>query len=182
MRSGVPDDSSKPRGALRTLLGWSGQAALVLAAYFAITAWQERGLLEAESTAPPFVLKTLAGEPANLEAFRGKRVLLHFWATWCGVCRQEFDALNAVSGSLDNDEILLSIVSDAEDPAALARFVRAEGLSYPVLLGTETTLRDYNVHAFPTNYFLDATGRVRDHTVGLSTRWGLSARLGWARR
>lgn len=152
------------------------------AVYFGITSWRERGLLEAERAAPPFSLSDLEGGTVALEQYRGKRVLLHFWATWCGVCRREFDALNAVQHSLTNDEVLVSIVADAEDPVAVREFAREHGLAYPVLLAEESTLRDYKIGAFPTNYFLDANGQVRDRTVGMSTRWALSARLDWARR
>jgi peroxiredoxin len=173
-----PETPARPPSRLRR---WALDLALVSGLYLAITGWQERHLLDDRIEAPGFSLRTLSGESVALPDFRGKRVLLHFWATWCGVCRREFGALNAVHAALDADEVLLSVVADSDDPEAVRRVVADEGIAYPVLLGTNDVVAAYRVKAFPTNYFIDANGRISDQTVGMSSRLGLSRRLGCAR-
>ncbi|HEX2736107.1 MAG TPA: TlpA disulfide reductase family protein [Polyangiaceae bacterium] len=159
---------------------WATQIALVLLVYFGVTRWQQSGLLTRGVHAPDFTLRTPTGDQVSLDAYRGKTVLVHFWATWCGVCRQEFGMLNRVHDALGADSVLLSIVEDGDNPD-LRRFIDEQGIRYPVLLGTSKLLRDYKVGAFPTNYFIDSSGNVQDHTVGLSTEWTTRARLGCTR-
>lgn len=167
----------------RRWLSWLLQALVVALIYFAASSWRSASLLptDGEQTAPELRLQGLDGQQYSLSELRGKRVQLHFWATWCGVCRQEFGALNAVHAGLDSDEVLLSVVADSEDTAALQSFIREHGINYPVLLGNADAIRAYRVEAFPTNYYLDAAGKIRGTDVGLSTRWGMSQRLGCAR-
>lgn len=157
------------------------EIALFVGAYLAITSYQERHLLQKNSDAPSFALASLDGRDVSLDSLRGKRVLLHFWATWCGVCRQEFGALNAVKRGLGSDEALVTIVADADDADRIRDFVAKEHIEYPVLLGTDGVVRAFRVNAFPTNYFLDKAGRIAGHTIGMSTRVSLTARLALAR-
>lgn len=149
--------------------------------YWGLTSWQTGGLLQSGIAAPALQLSTLAGQSISLQNLRGKRVMLHFWATWCGVCRQEHDALNAVQDSLGPDEVLLSVVLDVDD-AEPVRIAMQEGkIRYPVLIGTDQVQRDYKVSAFPTNYYVDTEGIISANGVGMSTRWGMNTHLGCAR-
>ncbi len=178
---GKPTTPRKPTSLGRRLLRWSLELGALGLCFTLLSAWQTRNLLESTS-APSFELTSLQGSRVNLESFRGKTVLIHFWATWCGVCRQEFSALNHLHNHLDPNEALLSIVADTEDPAALAAFVRENAIEYPVLLATPEVLAAYQVSAFPTNYYLDSEGTIQDSTVGLSNRFAMSARLGCSKR
>ncbi len=158
------------------------EALLVLFVFWGISTWQTRNLLGGDGkAAPPFTLADLQGNEVRLVALEGKTVLLHFWATWCGVCRQEFSALNSIYDALDTDEVLLTVVADAEDPGRIERFVKEHGIRYPVLLGTNDVLERFRVSAFPTNYYLDESGRIVGSAVGLSNRWAMRARLGCAK-
>ena len=178
MAGSTSTPTRKPLG--RRALRWALEAAIVIGVYLAISAYQERNLVD-DTRAPRFTLRNLDGHQVRLEQLAGKRVLLHFWATWCGVCRREFGALNAIYSDLDDDEVLLSIVADSDDPAAVRRFVAEHDIRYPVLLATTGVLESYRVSAFPTSYYLDPQGKVVDSTVGMSTRWAMAARLGCAR-
>jgi len=155
---------------------------VVVAVYLAISSWQERRLVRTSERAPSFTLESLDGRSVSLESLRGKRVLVHFWATWCGVCRREFDALNAVNRRLEPDEALLTVVADADDRNRIRSFVTEHGIEYPVLLGTDAVIRAFHVDMFPTNYYVDGTGVIASHTIGMSTRVALASRLGCTKR
>lgn len=164
----------RARGVLRALL----EVGLVVGLYFGLSAFQERHLLRAHASAPSFELSTLDGQRVSLGSLRGKRVALHFWATWCSVCRREQGALNAVSTSLAGDEALYTIVADSDDPERIRRFVAEEKIHYPVLLATGDVLAAFHVAAFPTTYYVNRDGTVGGHTVGMSTRYAIRARMG----
>ena len=155
---------------------WAGQLALVVGLVVGVSAYQTRHHLRREP-APDFTLRDLAGNSRSLSQQRGKKVLIHFFATWCGVCRAELPSLRGLSQNLGPNETLLAIVEDSDDVEAVRRFAREHELSYPILLGTRETLRAYRVSSFPTNYYVDGDGSIRASTVGLSTRLGMALRL-----
>ena len=154
----------------------AGQLALVVGLIVGISAYQTRHHLGREP-APDFTLQNLAGSSISLSQQRGKKVLLHFFATWCGVCRAELPSLRGLSQNLGPNETLLAIVEDSADVEAVRRFAREHELSYPILLGTRETLRAYRVGSFPTNYYVNGDGSVQGSTVGLSTRLSMAFRL-----
>lgn len=169
----------KPLGS--RILRWVAQAALLVAIVVVVSLWQTRKHLGDRAPAPDFSLRKLDGGEVRLADLRGKRVLVHFWATWCGVCKLEPGALNAVHDRLGPDEALLSIVANPEDEAEIRSFVATHELRYPVLLADDAVLRAYRVGAFPTNYFIAPDGTVSSSSVGLTTRFGLFARMSWAK-
>jgi thiol-disulfide isomerase/thioredoxin len=157
---------------------WAMEIAALVGFYLALTAYQERYLLHAHTAAPSFELTALDGRKVSLESLRSKRVALQFWATWCGVCRREEGALNAVAKGLEPDEALYAVVADSDDVEKVRDFVAREHIEYPVLLGTGDVLAAYHVQAFPTTYYVDAQGRIGSRTVGMGTRYSMRARLG----
>lgn len=158
------------------------QLLIALSVFFAVSHWQTRRLLPAgDAPAPDFTLSTIEGRSVRLSDYEGKTVLLHFWATWCGVCRHEVGALNDLLESLDEDQVLLTVAADGDDVEAVRRFVEERGVRYPVLLGNDAIIDAYRITMFPTNYFLDPSGRISASTTGMSTRWAMRARMGCAR-
>jgi peroxiredoxin len=150
----------------------------VLALWLGITAYQTRNHFPAgAAAAPAFTLTDLAGRSVSLTEYKGRKVVLHFFATWCGVCKAELPSVRAVQRGLDEDEALLAIVADGEDPERVRRFATEHELTYPVLLATDEVLRAYAVDRFPTNYYLNGDGSVSASTAGLSTWLGMKARL-----
>jgi thiol-disulfide isomerase/thioredoxin len=154
----------------------AGQLALVVGLLVGVSAYQTRRHLGRE-LAPEITLRDLAGKSLSLSQYRGKKVLIHFFATWCGVCRAELPSLRGLSQNLGPNEVLLAIVEDSDDLEAVRRFAREHELSYPILLGTQDTLRAYRVSSFPTNYYVNGDGSIQASTVGLSTRLGMALRL-----
>lgn len=160
---------------------WASQVLIVVALYATVSAWRSRDALptNGQAQAPDFELQTLEGRPVRLRDLRGKAVLLHFWAPWCGVCKLEVPMLKALHEGLERDQVLLAIASS--DPDDVRRFAAERELPYPVLLASDGVSADYRVTAFPTNYVIDPEGYVVSHTVGLSTRVGLRTRMGLAK-
>lgn len=159
---------------------WVLEALVLALVYWSVTQFQTRGLLAVGEPAPSLDLRDVDGRQASLKDFKGKTVLLHFWATWCGVCVQEFPMLRDFQAALPKNTVLLSVVEDG-DNENLQAFLLKNQLNYPVLLGTSEVIRRFKVNAYPTNYFIDANGIVRGRSIGLSTQWGLKSRVGCAR-
>ena len=114
--------------------------------------------------APDLALTDLDGRPHRLADYRGRRVLLNFWATWCGPCLQEMPALVKAQANVgENGAIVVGIAMD--DPAQVRAFLASHPLNYPVLLGRldspSTSLQLGNVgELLPYSVLLDENGRV----------------------
>jgi thiol-disulfide isomerase/thioredoxin len=177
---GAPTADASKQSALRKTLGWLIRFAVFAFIYVAISSWQNSDHVPEGKAAPGFTLSSLDGQSVSLEQYRGKSVLLHFWATWCGVCRQEFSMLNRLQQSLGDDAVLLTVVADSDNPE-LDAFVREQDIHYPVLKATPKLLAGYKVKAYPTNYFIAPDGTIASSSVGMSTEWASRARLSCAR-
>jgi thiol-disulfide isomerase/thioredoxin len=154
---------------------------LMLLVVYGIFAWKARHLLPGDGRFMPMAhFTTLDGKRVQLDDFLGKRVSLHFWATWCSTCSYEHGTLNAVHAGLADDEVLLSVVADGKDVAKVRKVIAERGIEYPVLLTDRATLDAFKISQFPTNYYLDAKGRLTDGDVGMSSRWGMRWRLNCA--
>lgn len=163
------------------LLRFAGEVALVLLVVGAVQGWRGRDLVADGTPAPDLALRDLQGNLHRLSDYRGRPVMLHFWATWCGVCRQEFGALNAVEAAR-GDALLLAVAEDGDDGAALRSFVKERGLTYPVLRGSDSVSREWGITVFPTSFYLDREGRIVTHQMGMTTRWSMQFWLWWAGR
>ncbi len=177
-----PNLTPAARSTSQKLRRWVLELGVVGLIYLGIVHFQTSGLLSSGEPAPDFSLRSLSGQRVQLKDYRGKKVLLHFWATWCGACKREISMLKAMQESLPEDVVLLSVVADgnADGTERIEQFVRKHQLNYPVLLPDKDLLRRFKVNAFPTNYVIDSSGRIQGRTVGLTTRWGLKSRLGCA--
>lgn len=151
------------------------QVLAVLGIWLAASAYQTRR--HVAGRAPDFTLTDLSGRRVALHDYRNQKVVLHFFATWCGVCKAELPSVRRLQASLGKDEVLLAIAEDSDDPAALRRFAADHELRYPILLGTREVLSAYGVDRFPTNYYLNGDGSVNSSTSGLSTLIGMRFRL-----
>lgn len=147
-------------------------ALIVISAVWYITGQQETSLPtvgEVNRPAPAFVLPVLQGEDFRLEDYKGKVVLVNFWATWCEPCREETPALQAayedlheqgleiVGINLTNDEI-----SQGKGEKEISAFVNQYGVTYPIALDTEGDVANaFRIYPIPTSYFIDREGNIR---------------------
>lgn len=113
---------------------------------------------------PALILPDLEGHPHTLRDYRGRRLLLNFWASWCGPCLDEMPALNQVQKKFgDHGAIVLGIAMD--EPNRVRAFLAAHPVSYPILLGqleapsTSLQLGDKR-EILPFSVLIDANGRI----------------------
>lgn len=135
------------------------------------TPGNESGELKGRA-APEFSLETLDGKTLRLADFRGKAVLLNFWATWCQPCKIEmpwFEELQRQYGSAG-----LQVVGIAMDDAPkedISKFAKEMGVNYPILLGKESVGDAYGgVQFLPSTFFIDRDGKIVDRIFGLRSR------------
>ena len=122
--------------------------------------------------APDFTLVSLDGNKVKLSDYRGKAVLLNFWATWCSPCKVEMPWFADLQKQYGPDGLaVLGIAMDDSKPDAIAKFASEMGVNYPVLLGTDKVSDDYgDVQYLPTTFYIGRNGVVLDKMVGLGDR------------
>ena len=120
--------------------------------------------------APDFTLKTLEGAELTLSQMKGKVVLLDFWATWCGPCREAIPHLVQLYKSYhDKGFELMGMSMDKGDPQVVRRFVKSMDIPYPILMAPEEMARNFGVTALPTTILIDKEGKVRDKIIGFNS-------------
>jgi thiol-disulfide isomerase/thioredoxin len=118
--------------------------------------------------APDFQLTTLEGKPLSLADYKGKVVLLNFWATWCGPCRAEVPDLVELQSKYKDQLQIIGLVVDDDDQDAVKKFVSEVGINYPVALATDAVRMQYGgIAALPTLFVLNAEERVVQKHEGL---------------
>ncbi|MCL4302068.1 MAG: TlpA family protein disulfide reductase [Anaerolineae bacterium] len=128
-------------------------------------------------SAPDFELKNLAGETIRLSDFKGKPLLLNFWATWCGPCRAEFPDLQSVA--VEHKLVIIGINMTTNDtPSQVPAFVAEFGVTFPIVLDeTSEVSRAYQVTGLPTSIFIDRDGIVREVRLGAINKAYIEAML-----
>lgn len=112
--------------------------------------------------APDFVLKSMSGDNLRLSEYRGEVVLLNFWATWCGPCRQEMALLDEMYNRYKKVGFAMLGVNLDKDIGDAADVALAHNISYPVLFDTKREVsRLYGVDDMPVTVLIDRTGVVR---------------------
>jgi thiol-disulfide isomerase/thioredoxin len=126
--------------------------------------------------APDFSLVTLDGEATSLVDFRGKAVVLNFWATWCGPCKIEMPWLIELQKQYGPQGLqVLGVALDDADTKDIAKFAQDMDVDYPILVGKEGERESIanaygGVEFLPETFYLDRDGKILDKTFGLMKR------------
>ena len=147
------------------------EAAVVVAVFFGLSAWNSRNAISGPAPAVEGV--SLTGQPLSLAALGGEATLVHFWATWCGVCSAEKGTIERLAGG----RRIITVAEDSGTAAQLTAYMKREGLTFPVLIDDGRLARAYGVSAYPTTFVVGKSGLIRFAEVGYSTELGLRARL-----
>jgi thiol-disulfide isomerase/thioredoxin len=141
---------------------------------FALT-FAALALLRAEpvaaAPAPEWKLKDVDGNVITSEQFKGKVVVMDFWATWCGPCRMEIPGYIALQKKYGKDGLVIIGVSCDQDKHAaqtVKDFVKKQGMNYQVVMGDEDVQTAFGgMDAIPTTFIIDRQGQIRDRKVGV---------------
>ena len=121
-------------------------------------------------TAPDFALKDADGKLVHLSDYRGKVVILDFWATWCGPCKIEIPwFMEMQRKNRDKGFEVLGVAMDDEGWEAVKPFAQQMGINYRLVMGNDQTAQMYGgVDALPTTFLLDRAGKIAAVHVGLT--------------
>ena len=128
----------------------------------------ERHVVKVGDEAPDFRLRDLDGNVTSLSQFRGKVVLLNFWATWCGPCRVEMPAMEQLYRTFSRREFqILAVSTDTQGVAVTRPFQQKTGLTFPILHDTDMQIGlTYGARSLPMTLMVDRQGIVRQKIFG----------------
>lgn len=117
---------------------------------------------------PDFTLTNLDGKEVSLSDYRGKTVIINFWATWCHWCDIEMPDLNKVH--MENEDIVVLAVNVMEEEGKVREYIEDGGYEFEVVLDTDGKIAsDYLVNGLPNSYFVDKDGILQFIKVGMIT-------------
>jgi len=141
-----------------------------------------RNGIEIGKSAPDFELTKLDGTNVKLSDLKGKKVILNFWATWCGPCQQEMPDMEAFyKEHKENVEILAVNYTPSEKGGGeekVSNFAKEKGITFPILLDKNIDVTTaYKVITIPTSYFIDTKGVIQDKFIGPMTQKEMEKRV-----
>ena len=119
--------------------------------------------------APDFTLQSLDGKTMRLSDFRGKAVLLNFWATWCGPCKIEMPWFVELQNQYASQGFqIVGVAMDDASKEDISKFAKDMGVNYPILIGKESVGDEYGgVPALPETFLIGRDGKIVDKILGL---------------
>jgi peroxiredoxin len=127
------------------------------------------------SRAPGFTLRTLDGTTVSLNQFRGKKVILNFWASWCTPCKIELPHLQEIWEKYKNssDVTVLTVAGSESVESDIRSYISSKGYTFPVCLDeTESTFNGYDLTSIPKTFFIDKNGVIKKVQLGMFTSPG----------
>jgi thiol-disulfide isomerase/thioredoxin len=118
--------------------------------------------------APAWKLKDVEGNPVTSDQFKGKVVVLDFWATWCPPCKAEIPGYIELQKKYAAEGLVFVGVSVDEDgPEVVKKFIKEHGINYPVVMFSEGVVNAYGpIEGYPTTFIIDRDGKIRDKKLG----------------
>lgn len=121
-----------------------------------------------KTKAPDFTLKDFDGNNVSLSDFRGKKVFLNFWATWCPPCKAEMPDIEKIyQENKDDKDFVIIAVDLGEDEETVKNFIDQNKYNFKILLDTDQSVgAQYNITAIPTSFFIDRDGNITNMRRG----------------
>ncbi|MDO8990583.1 MAG: protein disulfide oxidoreductase [Sideroxyarcus sp.] len=153
--------------------GYAFNVLLFVVVIVGVRTWQQRDMVS--GAAPELHGVTLAGLPYKLPARPAQPVLVHFWATWCPVCRAEQGSIAAIA---QDDPNVITIAMQSGKPEEVVRYMKEQGVEFPVVNDPDGAISSaWGVHAVPASFIIAPDGNIRFVEVGYTTGMGLRLRL-----
>ena len=142
--------------------------AVVLVALASGVAWSMGSRVPVVGTAvEDFQLVDLSGKMQSLSQYRGKIVLLNFWATWCKPCTTEMPAMQTIYDKLRDKGFVVLAINELEDDAKVREHIKQYGHTFPVLMDRDNKVANqFGVFGLPVSVFIDQEGRVQEYIKG----------------
>lgn len=132
-----------------------------------ITSGESEVGLEVGNIAPDFELQTLNGETVKLSDYRGEKVMINFWATWCPPCRAEMPDMEEFYQDKDIVILAVNLTETENNLQQVEDFINEHGLTFPILLDEEIEVAEqYMIQPIPTSYMINSNGVVSFKAFG----------------
>ncbi|MGC9386394.1 MAG: protein disulfide oxidoreductase [Hydrogenovibrio sp.] len=173
-----PDDSQAPQPTKLTQRKWFKNVIFLiflLGIYLALRPFMQGDVIQ--GAAPLFESESITGQPIRLADYRGKPVVVHFWATWCPICKLEGGTIEAIS----KDYPVINIATQSLDNAGLLAYADENNLNPEQIVNdfSGQLMQAYGARAVPATFIIDSDGQIAFVEVGYTTSLGLRARLWW---
>jgi peroxiredoxin len=127
----------------------------------------ERVMLKIGDPPPSFTLQDLEGKMVTPADFKGKAVVMHFWADWCTYCLEEMPVLDGLYRQYRDRGLMIYAVNVGQGRDAAKAFVQKMKVAYPVLLDSDSrTAKSYGVLGLPRTFFIDRKGNIKYKLLG----------------
>ena len=151
---------------------YSLEIIFILIIFIAVKSFLQRNLIE--GVVPPLDGILLNGQTFNIQSHQGQPILLHFWATWCSICKMEENSISAIS----EDYKVVTIAMNSGTDQDIKDYLEEREVNFPVMVDEYGEVaKRFGVRGVPTSFVIDSQGNIDFTEVGYTTNWGLRLRL-----
>lgn len=154
---------------------WLFELTLIFIVLFSVRLWVQRDVIS--GVAPNISYVMIDGEHFDLYQYKKRPVLIHFWATWCPVCKLEQSSIESIS----EDFPVITVAMQSGSNEELNQFMKNENLSFKVINDEGAILsRRYKIKGVPVSFIVSKNNEIKFTEVGYTSELGLRIRLWWA--
>ncbi len=154
----------------RAFLAWLLIFSFCTGAVFSLSGCSKGEKEPFSALAPDFSLKSFDGREITLSQLKGKVVLLDFWATWCGPCKESIPhMIQLYKNYRESGFELVGMNIEKGDSETVRRFIASMEIPYPVVMAPENVVNSYRVSGIPAAFLIDKEGKIRERMLGFSS-------------
>jgi len=132
---------------------------------------------QTREASPPFAVRDHTGKMVVLEKHRGKVLLVNFWATWCGGCKQEMPRFAELQRALGKKVSVVGLSVDEKGWDAVKPFLASTKVGYPIAIASDGMTKAFHVDSLPATFLIDRHGRIAARYTGLVDQQNLEANV-----